>query len=249
MAYRWRASESGSTPHSYGISLSFPPELGRISLATSKVAVGKRNAIAMKRKIGTYEAKLSIHSPHPKDDCFNTSTACDRIGRTAVKHSRTPFTLPGKLIIRVDWRMPETALDKAALGVILRLSIRISSAIHGTCLSITASVASGVTSRGESPVPPEVTTNLKPSSLARRRRDSMAGRSSGRISTALTSKPVSARMRFASGPDKSSRPPAEAVSLIVRTKAFPNIDFPFAGAIYDRAFLLASTKYAIYGVE
>jgi hypothetical protein len=30
-------------------------------------------------------------------------------------------------------------------------------------------------------------------------------------------------MRLASGPDKSSRPPAEAVSLMVSTNAFPNI--------------------------
>ena len=39
--------------------------------------------------------------------------------------------------------------------------MRIRSAIPGTFLSMTASVASGVTSRGESPVPPEVTTSDK----------------------------------------------------------------------------------------
>src|SRR5436305_6726757 len=110
----------------------------------------------------------SYHSPQPNDDCFRTSTACDKIGRTAAKHSRTPLTLPGKLIINVDWRIPETALDKAARGVIFRLSSRINSAMPGTGLSMTADVASGVTSRGERPVPPDVTTSLNPSSLARR---------------------------------------------------------------------------------
>ena len=50
-------------------------------------------------------------------------------GRTAARHSRTPFTLPGKLIINVDPRIPETARESAARGVTFRLSQRISSAI------------------------------------------------------------------------------------------------------------------------
>jgi hypothetical protein len=90
-------------------------------------------------------------SPQFNDDCFSVSTACARIGLTAARHSRTPFTLPGKLIINVPPRIPETARESAAFGVILRLSMRIRSAIPGTFLSITARVASGVTSRGDSP--------------------------------------------------------------------------------------------------
>ena len=55
----------------------------------------------------------SFHSPQPNDDCFKTSTACAKIGRTAVRHSRTPLTLPGKLIINVDCRIPAVALESA----------------------------------------------------------------------------------------------------------------------------------------
>src|SRR5262249_25827028 len=124
----------------------------------------------------------------------------------------------------VDCRMPETALDSAARGVAFKLSSRIISAIPGTFLSMTLSVASGVTSRGESPVPPEVTTSRKSSSLARRSRDSIALRSSGKISIEATSNPASVKIRLASGPERSSRFPAAAVSLIVRTNARPNID-------------------------
>ena len=94
----------------------------------------------MKRKIGIYPVKteLFIYPPQPSDDSFNVSTACASIGRTAARHSRTALTLPGKLIISVDPRIPEIALDNAALGVIFRLSSRISSAIPGTGLSMTA---------------------------------------------------------------------------------------------------------------
>jgi hypothetical protein len=55
------------------------------------------------------------------------------------------------LIIKVDCRIPAVALESAALVVILKLSNRINSGIPGTGLSITACVASGVTSRGEGP--------------------------------------------------------------------------------------------------
>jgi hypothetical protein len=125
----------------------------------------------------------------------------------------------------VDCRMPETALDSAARGVAFKLSSRIISAIPGTFRSMTASVASGVTSRGERPVPPEVTTSRKSSSLARRSRDSIALRSSGKISIEATSNPASVKIRLASGPERSSRFPAAAVSLIVRTNARPSIQF------------------------
>src|SRR5688572_26258141 len=106
--------------------------------------------------------KQGTHSPHPNDDCFRVSIAWANMGRTAPKHSLTPLTLPGKLIISVDCRMPATARDRAARGVLLNPSTRISSAMPGTGLSITATVASGVTSRGESPVPPVVTTRAMP---------------------------------------------------------------------------------------
>ena len=58
----------------------------------------------------------------------------------------------------VCFLMPETALESIALGVISRLFILMASAIPGASLSITAFVASGVTSLGAKPVPPVVKT-------------------------------------------------------------------------------------------
>ncbi|MNL89676.1 hypothetical protein D3C87_2201480 [compost metagenome] len=52
--------------------------------------------------------------------------------------------------------MPETALDSIALRVFCIEVIRIASAKPGATRSMTFSVASGVTSRAASPVPPVV---------------------------------------------------------------------------------------------
>jgi hypothetical protein len=49
-----------------------------------------------------------------------------------------------------------------AVGTYFRLTARICSPNPGMTLSATASVASGVTSRGAGPVPPVVSTRLQP---------------------------------------------------------------------------------------
>src|SRR5665647_2832111 len=70
--------------------------------------------------------------------------------------SFTALMLPGKFIIRVLFLMPLTPLDNSALGVFFWLSALRYSEIPGASRSIAVLVASGVTSRGEKPVPPVV---------------------------------------------------------------------------------------------
>ena len=61
--------------------------------------------------------------------------------------------------------MPDTPRLSMPIGVCLALeAARIASAIPGASRSITARVASGVTSSGVRPVPPVVKTNVNPSS-------------------------------------------------------------------------------------
>ena len=72
------------------------------------------------------------------------------------KFSLTPLGLPGRFTIRLEPRIPTTALETMAWGVFLRLSALMASEKPGTSFSITFNVASGVTSRGLKPVPPVV---------------------------------------------------------------------------------------------
>jgi hypothetical protein len=67
--------------------------------------------------------------------------------------------LPGKLMISVEPRIPATPRESIQLTVWPLDARRIASAIPGTSRSITARVASGVTSRGATPVPPVVSTS------------------------------------------------------------------------------------------
>jgi hypothetical protein len=82
------------------------------------------------------------------------------------KDSRTDFGLPGKLMINDLPRIPLTPLDNIPLGVIIRLFIRNASEMPGVCRSITSIVASGVTSRGENPVPPRGNDKIKADHIA-----------------------------------------------------------------------------------
>src|SRR5439155_1535875 len=87
----------------------------------------------------------------------NCSRACGRTGRTASRHSRTPFGEPGRFTINERPRTTATALESAAIGVSWREMARMTSARPGTWYAATPRVACGVTSRGERPVPPLVT--------------------------------------------------------------------------------------------
>jgi hypothetical protein len=59
-------------------------------------------------------------------------------------------------------RITATWRERIAVGTNFRLSARICSPNPGISLSATASVASGVTSRGAGPVPPVVSTRWQP---------------------------------------------------------------------------------------
>ena len=67
--------------------------------------------------------------------------------------SLTPLGLPGRLIIKQPDLTPDTHLLKIDIGVLSKVLILIASEIPVTSKSIILRVASGVTSRGPSPVP------------------------------------------------------------------------------------------------
>jgi hypothetical protein len=134
--------------------------------------------------------------------------------------SRAPRGLPGRLTRSLPFRTPTTPRESAALGVFFTPSMRISSASPGTSFSITARVASGVTSLGPSPVPPEVKTASQSSrsvKVSRRRR--IWSRSSGRTSGAITTQPRASSNSRTAGPERSSRCPLAAASLSTRILA------------------------------
>ena len=76
--------------------------------------------------------------------------------RSSGGFSRTAFGEPGRLTISVPDRIPQTPREIMAIGVFLKVSMRIASARPGASRSITRRVASGVLSRGAKPVPPVV---------------------------------------------------------------------------------------------
>jgi len=81
---------------------------------------------------------------------------CASAGITTERFSFAPLGLPGRLMIRDRPRMPATAREIMACGVTFMLEALMASAIPGISLSRTFSVASGVRSRGLTPVPPVV---------------------------------------------------------------------------------------------
>lgn len=87
-------------------------------------------------------------------------------GNTASRHSRMALGLPGRLTMRVLPRMPAVCRERMAVGTYWRLVARMSSPNPGIIFSHTASVASGVTSRGAGPVPPVVTIRQQPCTSA-----------------------------------------------------------------------------------
>ena len=95
---------------------------------------------------------------------FTTTSPCSPFKPPKV--SVMDLGWPGKLMIKHLPRMTATCLDKIAVGTKRRLICRICSPKPGISLSATASVASGVTSRGEGPVPPVVKTKAQPASTS-----------------------------------------------------------------------------------
>ena len=127
---------------------------------------------------------------------------------TALRFSLDAFLLPGRFTISVRFRIPATSLERQPLGVMRMLSARMASGIPGVARSITANVASGVTSRGEKPVPPVVSTRENCSSSAQWISSCRINScSSGRIAVCVTWYPASSSIPTREGPLVSTRSP------------------------------------------
>lgn len=114
--------------------------------------------------------------------------------------------------------LPHTPRERAAYGVCFSPSARINSATPSIVRSQTLRVASGVTSRGEIPVPPVVTTN-RAWVAAVRNAAAICWASSGSILVRAISNPASLRHCCSRGPERSSRVPRWEESLMIRTAA------------------------------
>ena len=83
---------------------------------------------------------------------------CNIPGKIQSNDSKTALTLPGKFIITVFPLRPTTPLDNIDRGVLLWPWALIVSATPSNSFSKISFVASGVKSRGPTPVPPVVMT-------------------------------------------------------------------------------------------
>jgi hypothetical protein len=148
----------------------------------------------------------------------NRSSACGSSGRIAVSAPFAPAGLPGRFTIRVPPNVPQTARLNAANGVCRSPSARIRSANPSIRRSQTSLVASGVTSRAASPVPPVVTIRSAPCAC-RRNATVIKSNSSGSVSAVTKPAPAASSNWRTAGPDKSTCSPREQRSLIVSTTA------------------------------
>jgi hypothetical protein len=104
---------------------------------------------------------LAVHNPsyeHSVSDqlCDSSRPCCQlRLGCPHMGHQRHTALQPAK-------GPPAVCLDSTAVGTYFKLIARICSPYPGSMREHTASVASGVTSRGEGPVPPVVTIRQQP---------------------------------------------------------------------------------------
>jgi len=136
----------------------------------------------------------------------------------ASSDSTAPRGLPGRLIMIVVARIPATARDKIARGVFFDPAKRMCSPKPGISRSTTARVASGVTSRGPTPVPPVVRiTSASLASAVFLSSVTIAARSSGKRCEDATCQPSSLQRAMTAGPERSSDFPLLTESLIVTT--------------------------------
>jgi hypothetical protein len=118
-------------------------------------------------------------------------------------------------------RMPATAREIMAWGVLARLAARITSPKPGMTRSTTVMVASGVTSRGETPVPPVVRIRSNsPQSAHSVSFSAISRSSSGMIPLRPVSTPCAANHVERAGPLASALSPLEPLSLNVKIAAF-----------------------------
>ena len=127
--------------------------------------------------------------------------ACFRAQMTADRFSRAAFSEPDRLMIRLRPRIPATARDNMARGVIFSPSIHMATGMARISRSSTARVASGVTSRGERPVPPAVMIRSMCRWSAQSRSAALiCACSSGTMAVCVTEKPASSSMARTAGP-------------------------------------------------
>ncbi len=122
---------------------------------------------------------------------------------------------PGRLTINAAPRSPAICRDKIAVGTSAKLAVRIASPKPGKSLSQTSAVASGVTSRGDGPVPPVVNTKAqRMSSISRVNACAIVTRSSGMRTRCGVHGEARTRPTYASiaGPPLSLYVPADARS-------------------------------------
>src|SRR5262252_7564707 len=146
------------------------------------------------------------------------SSACGSRSMTEDSASTAPAGLPGRFRIKLVPRVPHSARLSAANLVFFMPSARIRSAIPSTRRSQTARVASGVTSRNATPVPPVVTTRRA------ERQSSISLFWIEVISSATMERTATGKFRPSSssataGPETSDFSPREQESLTVRTAA------------------------------
>ena len=160
--------------------------------------------------------------------------------------SSIAFGLPGRFTIRVSFLIPASARQSIARIVICRLMFRIASGMPGVRRVITESVASGVTSRFEKPVPPVVTIRSIPSLSAICIISAASWScSSGSITYFATSKLSENFLMIASivGPPLSSLRPCEPLSLDVMIPTF------YISVFYFYFILICFTAFSFAAVS
>jgi hypothetical protein len=143
--------------------------------------------------------------------------AWGRSAAIASSESTAPRGLPGRFTMMVLPRIAATARERIARDVFFKPSARICSANPGINRSAIAMVASGVTSRGPTPVPPVVSIKSASfESAAFFRCAEMPSRSSGRTAASTICQPSSRHRPATAGPELSSYFWLATESLTVR---------------------------------
>ena len=135
-------------------------EAARRGRSTAIAVAGARPGAARRRRQRRGAASVAMRpcAALPVPDSSATRVR-ERRARSPRRPRAMLFGLPGKLTISVRPRMPATAAREHPVAACARGdAARIASAMPGASRSITARVASGVTSSGAKPVPPVVST-------------------------------------------------------------------------------------------
>jgi hypothetical protein len=136
----------------------------------------------------------------------------------ASRDSTAPLAAPGSLPPPPPPPPPPPERESTANGVASRPFRRINSPKPGISRSKIARVASGVTSRGATPVPPVVKmAEICSPSERVARRSLISETTSGMTSMTATLQPSCSRRSRTAGPERSARVPRLTESLMVNT--------------------------------